>query len=168
MKNNYEKYPSWIIVTTNLFSLVVYVIGFYIILKLGLIYSILYLFFCLVLEFKLIYGHCTQCYYWGKFCGFGKGKISSLLFKKGDISKFCFKEMTWKDMILDFLVVLIPFFIGFILLIINFDWLLLIILILLILLTIFGNSSIRGLIVCKQCKQRELGCPADKLFSKKN
>jgi len=36
----------------------------------------------------------------------------------------------------------------------------------LILLTSAGNSYIRGSLACKYCQQRELGCPAEKLFNK--
>lgn len=31
---------------------------------------------------------CTNCYYYGKLCHTGWGKLAALIFKKGDISKF--------------------------------------------------------------------------------
>jgi F0F1-type ATP synthase membrane subunit c/vacuolar-type H+-ATPase subunit K len=34
-------------------------------------------------------------------------------------------------------------------------------------LTTIGNGYIRGNLTCKYCKQREIGCPAEQLFSKK-
>ncbi|MCD4817605.1 MAG: hypothetical protein K8S23_02810 [Candidatus Cloacimonetes bacterium] len=71
-----------------------------------------------------------------------------------------------KDMIPDILISLIPVVIGIILLIVNFSLILLFILVLLILLTTIGNGFIRGTLVCKYCKQKELGCPADKIFNK--
>lgn len=163
----FENFPRSIILISNLVSLSTYALGFYIMLQLGLVFSFLYLSYLLYLEYRLISKHCINCYYWGKACGFGKGKLSSLFFKKGDSSKFCSKEFTWKDMIPDILVSLIPIITGIILLIIKFDLILLSALVLIVALTTTGNSYVRGKLTCLHCKQRELGCMADKLFSKK-
>ncbi|MGC9363291.1 MAG: hypothetical protein ACP5FZ_01840 [Fidelibacterota bacterium] len=40
-------------------------------------------------------------------------------------------------------------------------------LIVIILLASTGNSFVRGSLICKYCRQRALGCPAEKLFEKK-
>jgi len=162
----YENYPIGIVILSNFVSLAIYGLGFLIIFRLGLAFSFLYLFYILILEYRLIRNHCTNCFYWGKTCGFGKGRLSSWVFKKGDISKFCIKDMTWRDMIPDILVSLIPLVIGIILLILKFDFILLSALLLLLLLTTIGNNFIRGTLTCRYCKQRELGCPADLLFNK--
>jgi hypothetical protein len=74
--------------------------------------------------------------------------------------------MSWKDMIPDLLVSLVPLIIGIVLMIIKFDFILLFASVILIVLTTSGNGFIRGNLTCKYCKQRELGCPAEKLFSK--
>ena len=139
-----------------------------IIFRLGLVFSFLFLLYIFLFEYRLIRKHCTNCFYWGKTCGFGKGKVSSWFFKKGDVSKFCIKEMTWKDMIPDILLTLIPLVIGIILLILKFDFILLFELLLLILFTTMGNGYIRGRLTCKYCIQKELGCSADRLFNKEN
>lgn len=151
---------------SNLVSISIYGLGFAILFRLGLLFAILYLIYILIFELRLIKNHCTDCYYWGKTCGFGKGKISSWIFKKGDSSRFCSKSMTWKDIIPDMLISLIPIIVGVILLIIKFQYILLVGLLLLFLLTTIGNGYIRGSLTCKYCKQKELGCPADKLFNK--
>jgi len=161
----YENYPVGIVILSNLVSLAIYGIGFLIISGLGLVISLLYFLFILGFEYRLIRYHCTNCFYWGKRCGFGKGRLSSLFFKKGDISKFCEKEMTWRDMIPDILISLVPFVIGIILLILKFDFILLLGLILLLLLTTMGNGYIRGTLTCGYCVQRE-NCPAYLLFNK--
>ena len=161
----YESYPIGIVIQSNFVSLGIYALGLFIVLKLGLVLSLFYLLYILALEYRLIRYHCTTCYYWGKTCGFGKGRLSSLFFKKGDVAKFCAKDMTWRDMIPDILVSLIPVVIGVILLIIQFDIMLLSALVLLLLLTTVGNGYIRGKLTCRFCKQRELGCPADLLFN---
>jgi hypothetical protein len=109
----------------------------------------------------------VNCYYYGKTCAFGKGRISSVFFKKGDANKFCKKQMTWKDIVPDFIVSLIPAIIGVILLIKNFNWALLSLVLILFILTFVGNGIIRSQLACKYCKQREIGCPAEQLFNKK-
>jgi hypothetical protein len=163
---NYENYPVGIVIFSNLVSITIYGLGFVIIAKLGLIFSILYLIFISILEYRLLRQHCTNCYYWGKRCGFGKGRVSSLFFKRGDPSKFCEREISWKEMIPDLLVSVIPVIIGIVLLILEFDFVLLAGILLLILLSTAGNGYIRGTLTCKYCKQREIGCPADNLFNK--
>ena len=162
----YENYPLWIVTLSNLVSILIYISGFMITLRLVWTAAAFYLVFILALEYRLVNKHCVNCYYWGKTCGFGKGRLSSLFFKRGDPSKFCNNKMTWKDMIPDLLVSLIPLIIGIVLLIIEFEWLLIIAVVLLITLTTYGNGFIRGTLTCRFCKQRELGCPADKLFNK--
>jgi hypothetical protein len=129
--------------------------------------SIFYLIYILSLEYRLLSKHCINCYYWGKICGFGKGRLSSLFFKKDDTSKFCSNEFSWKDMIPDLLVSLIPFIAGIVLLIINFNYLILTAIILLTFLTTTGSGFIRGKLTCRYCKQMESGCPAYELFNKK-
>ncbi len=162
----YENYPIRIVIESNVVSFGIYVLGFLITYQLGRIPSIIYLGFIVVLEFRLIRYSCTNCYYWGKTCGFGKGRLSALFFKKGVPLKFCNNVITWKYMIPDLLVSLIPLVVGIILLIMNFEALMLFALILLIALTTAGNGYVRGTLTCRYCKQRELGCPADRLFNK--
>lgn len=162
----YENYPCWIIFISNFVSIAIYFIGALIIARIGLIWLGLYLLYIVWLEIRLMKGSCVNCYYYGKYCAFGKGKISSLFFKKGDHSKFIKDKITWKDMLPDFLVSLIPLLVGVALLILNFNWPLLILIVLLIFLTSFGNGFIRSSLACKYCKQKEIGCSAEQLFNK--
>lgn len=161
-----DNYPARIVILSNLVSLGIYGLGFFVIQKTGWVFAGAYLLYILVFEYRLIRYHCTSCYYWNKICGFGRGKLSSWFFKKGDISKFCMKDMSWKDMIPDFLITLIPLVTGIVMLIIQFDVLLLSAILIIILLTTIGNGYIRGSLTCKYCKQQELGCPADLMFNK--
>ena len=164
--HKFENYPIRIVLVSNLVSLAIYGFGFFIISRLGWSYAFLYILYMLYFEYRLISRHCVNCYYWGKTCGFGKGRLSALIFKKGESSKFCMKAMTWKDLIPDMLITLIPLIIGIVLLILKFSFVLLAALLLLVLLTTFGNGFIRGNLTCKYCKQYELGCPAASLFNK--
>jgi hypothetical protein len=162
----HDNFPLWIVILSNSVSFLIYLSGFMITLSLSWIAAILYLVFILALEFRLLSKHCVNCYYWGKTCGFGKGRLSSLFFKRGDPSKFCEKSFNWKDMIPDLLVSLIPLLIAIVIMIFKFNLVLLFAAIILITLTTIGNGFIRGNLSCKYCKQREIGCPAEQLFSK--
>ncbi|MFC1951998.1 hypothetical protein ACFLYI_03020 [Chloroflexota bacterium] len=162
----YENYPLWIVVLTNIVSFTIYGTGAFVIYKIGWIWPILYIPYIAWLELRLLKRSCVNCNYYGKVCAFGKGKLSSLFFKKGDTNRFKQDKITWKDMIPDIMVSLIPIVAGVILLVIDFNWLILSIVLLLLLLSSLGNGLIRGSLACKYCKQREIGCPAEQLFSR--
>jgi hypothetical protein len=163
----FENYPFSIVLFSNLVSIAIYLIGAFIISKIGIIWLILYLFFIISFEFRLIKWHCINCSYYGKVCAFGKGKISSIFFKKGNLKNFCKKQITWKDIIPDFMISLIPAIVGIIILVKDFDLIFLSLVIILLLLAFAGNGMVRSQLACKYCKQREIGCPAQKLFEKK-
>ena len=162
----YDNFPISMILFPNLVAVLLYLAGLIIMYELSLIAAILYLVYLAGLEYRLLSRHCVNCYYYGKTCGFGKGRISSLFFKKGDPMRFCENSFEWKDMIPDLLVTLVPLVIGIVLIFIKFNILLLISMLILVGLSTMGNAFVRGHITCKFCKQRELGCPAEKLFSK--
>jgi hypothetical protein len=163
----YENYPGCILFVSNFVSIAIYLIGAFIISQIGLIWLVLYLLYIVWLEIRVMKGSCINCYYYGKYCAFGKGKISSFFFKKGNPKAFLKRNITWKDILPDFLASIIPFIAGIILLIFNFNWLLLILIVLLGILTSAGNSFVRGSLACKFCKQRKIGCPAEQLFNKR-
>jgi hypothetical protein len=161
----FENFPVGTVIRSNVVSLAIYGFGFAILYRLGLVYSLLFTGYILFFEFRLIRYHCTRCYYWGKTCGFGKGRVSGWLFKKGDPEAFCNKAMTWKDLIPDMLIILIPLISGIALLIFHFNFILLAEILLLGLLMTSGNGYVRGSLTCKYCKQQE-NCPAFMLFNK--
>lgn len=162
----YENYPIWMVVISNLVSLSIYSIGGFLIYQIGLLWLVLYLLCVLVLEYKLLSKHCVDCYYFGKTCCFGKGRLSGLFFKRGKPMRFIQNEITWKAVVPDFLVSIVPVVIGIVVLMIRFNWLILFLMVLLLALGFFGNAAVRGQLACKYCKQREIGCPAQKLFDK--
>ena len=164
---SFENYPVWIVILSNIFSLSIYVIGTYVLLGFGLLVAALYLLYCIWTEYRLLSTSCVNCYYYGKFCCFGQGKLCSLFFKKGNAKNFNKREITAKDILPDFLVSIFPIIGAIIILIMNFSWNILLSLLILIILTSAGNAFIRGSFACKYCKQRELGCPAEKFFGKK-
>ena len=162
----FENYPCWIVIVSNLVSITSYLIGAYIIYQAGIIWLLFYLLYIFGLEIRLMKSSCVNCYYYGKTCAFNKGKISSLFLKKGSSDKFIKNKITWKDMIPDLLVSIIPIIAGVVMLIFNFNWLILLLIAVLVILASAGNGFVRGSLACKYCKQREIGCPAEQLFNK--
>ena len=162
----YENYPSWIIALSNFVQIALYFIGAFVIYQIGFVWLAVYLLFILSLEIRLMKRSCVNCYYYGKFCAFGRGKLASIFFKRGDSQKFIQDKVTWKDILPDFLVFIIPMVVGCAILVSGFSWLILSAVVLLFLLGFVGNGIIRGSLACKYCKQREVGCPAERLFSK--
>jgi hypothetical protein len=155
-----------VVFVSNLVSVLIYGTGAFILWQSGIICAILYLVFFLVLEFRLVSGYCVDCYYYGKTCAFGKGILSSRFLPKGDPEKFSRMTLTWKDLVPDFLAFMVPVLAGMLLLVQGFSWTILFLVIILLVLGFTGNALVRGKLACRYCKQREIGCPAEKLFGK--
>lgn len=163
----YESYPAWTIALSNIFSLSVYAIGAYVLAGFGLWIPLLYLVYCASAEVNVLRRSCTGCYYYGKLCCFGRGKLCAKLFKKGDADKFAAAEAKPLDLLPDLMIVAIPLIGGVILSVLDFSLTVLVLMIVLLLLSSMGNAFVRGSIACKHCKQRTIGCPAQKLFEKR-
>lgn len=164
--NTYENFPFKTVIISNALSLGIYVSGVLVMAYVSWIFAFLFLIYIVFIEFRVIRFHCINCYYWGRTCGFGKGRLSARFFNKGNPAVFCAKKMTWKDMIPDMLISLIPLVTGIVLLLVDFNVVILAALAVLVFLTTVGNGYVRGSLTCTYCKQRELGCPANDLFNK--
>ncbi|MFC1511668.1 hypothetical protein ACFL5H_00540 [Candidatus Latescibacterota bacterium] len=147
-------------------SVSLYALGVYIISGLGLFAIILYLIYCVSVEISILRRSCIHCTYYGNLCGLGRGKLCALLFRRGNPQWFGERQVSWKDILPDLIMPLIPLAGGIFLLTRQFDWAVACAMVLVILVTIFGNAAVRGSLACKYCKQRELGCPAERLFRK--
>lgn len=165
-KGCFESYPVKTVLVSNLFTFALYGIGAYIMFRAGVIWLALYLVFIAWQEISILRKSCRDCYYYGKVCAFGKGKIACLVVKKGKPEDFGKRQATWKSLVPDLLVALIPVTIAIILMIIDFSWVLTGLLISILLLASIGNAYVRGNLSCKYCAQRKLGCPAERLFDK--
>jgi len=163
----YENFPWHIVLISNSVALLNYVFGSLIMAAAGLIPLVLYLALLIILEIRLLAVSCTKCCYYGKICAFGKGKIAALFFKQGDPSLFISKNVAWYSIIPDMLVLILPLLTGILLLVRDFSLIILVFMLLQIALSTFGNGYVRTTHACRYCKQRVLGCPAEKLFSKK-
>jgi hypothetical protein len=165
----YENFPLWIPLLSCTLSLSIYALGAVILSQLAMLFVVLYLMFCLWLELRILRESCVNCYYYDKTCGLGRGKLCALFFKKGNPEEFAKKQISWKDLIPDFMVLIFPLIGGIIVLIRDFSWLVLALMVILALLWLGGNALIRGSLACKYCKQKELtGCPAEQLFNKQS
>jgi hypothetical protein len=162
----HENYPFWIVMLSSIVSLAIYAAGAFVIYKISWPWLILYILYIRWLEIKLLRKSCVNCYYYGKVCAFGKGKLVCLFFKKGDTNRFSQGKITWKNIVPDLMVSLIPMVAGIVLLVIDFNWVLLAMVLVLLLLTSMGNGLIRGSLACKYCRQREIGCLAEQLFKR--
>lgn len=163
----YENFPIGIPLFAIVLTYFAYLVGAYIIAGFGLIFAFLFLLYCFGIELYVILRSCKDCYYYGKVCGLGKGWVAPWFCKKGDPEKFADRSISFYDLIPDFLVGIIPIVAGIILLVQNFSLIILGLIILLFFLFFSGTALIRGKLVCKFCKQKEIGCPAEKLFNKK-
>jgi hypothetical protein len=162
----YENFPAWIVFISSAVAISIYAVGVYIMTGFGILVSFFYILYCFWVETGVLKKSCVNCYYYGKVCGLGRGKLCSLLFKKGDPQEFIRREISWKDMLPDIMVSLFPLLGGIILLVRDFTWLIVVLMALLVILTFGGNALVRGSFACKYCKQKDLGCPAQKLFNK--
>ena len=162
----FDMFPWRLVAVSNAVSLSIYAIGLSLMAQWGPWWAGLYAAYCLWMEWRLLAGSCRFCYYYGKRCGFGTGRICSMFFTGGTERSLSSKQITWVDMVPDFLVSLVPLGIGIALLIRGFSWLNLLLVVALALLGTIGTGFVRSQIACRHCKQREIGCPAEQLFGK--
>ena len=79
----YDEFPLSSVLFCIAVNISIYLVGAYLIAPLGKIFVALYLLYCLWMEIRVLTKSCRDCYYYGRLCAFGRGKICSLLFKKG-------------------------------------------------------------------------------------
>jgi hypothetical protein len=164
--SSFENFPWWMVLICNLVGLTIYGIGLFLMFRLGILWGVLYAVYCLWMEWRVLSGSCRACYYYGRRCGFGKGRLCSWFFPRKEEPGFAIKPISWRTVVPDFLVSIIPLVAGIIVLTRGFSWLVLILMAMLVCMGSAGTGYIRGQIACKYCRQRELGCPAEQLFNK--
>lgn len=85
---HYEKYPIWWILGHNIVFILYFALGPILLSPVRIsgfpFLSVIYaLFLITMLVFVLRKHLCTNCYYYGKWCSTGWGKLAALFFKKG-------------------------------------------------------------------------------------
>jgi hypothetical protein len=166
-QTTYDSFPWLLVVICNGVGISIWVAGAYLTYALTPSLAVGYAIYCIWIEWRILSASCRRCYYYGKRCGFGKGLVCSRVLPRLPVEEFADRQVTWRDIAPDFLVSLIPLGAGVILLVRGFSWFVVSLMILIILLSSVGSGLVRGRIACKYCKQREIGCPAEKLFGRK-
>lgn len=162
----YECYPASKVFIFNLVTLSVYGVGLYLMYLVWKWSAALFLIYILIIEYSLYKEGCRYCYYYGKRCVAGRGKIVPFFFKKGDSKKFCEKTISFKDFIPHLLIVFVPVLGGIYLMIMDFSWLILGLTLWPLIVNFVGNPIIYGNIACPHCKQGAKCCPACEYFMK--
>ena len=163
----FEGYPCSTVFISNFVNLMVCVVGVYLVWQLGALWGVLFIVFLLGNEF-FIYKHgCSCCYYYGKRCAFGRGKVARFFVKKDDPKKFCQRNVTWLNLLPVIVASLVPVIVGVILLIWDFRLFILILTLVPLLNWFVFNPLIFGRLGCLHCKQGRICCPANDFFSKK-
>jgi len=161
----FESFPLWMVIFCSFVSVAIGAIGAAILAGLTIWLAIPYLIYWLWMETRILRRSCVNCAYYGSVCGFGKGKVCALLFKKGHAQKFAKDSISWLDVLPDLLVFIFPLIGGVVTLVRSFSWPVVSLLGVLILLASAGNGIVRGAFACRYCRQREIGCPAVEFFA---
>ncbi len=160
----YENFPLPLAVLSVLVTVSVYALGAYVLSGTTPLTAGLYIASCAWLEVSVLKESCVHCYYYGRVCGLGKGKLCSLLFSRGDPRSFVQRQICWKDRAPELFVILFPALGGAYLLAAHFSWSTLGAMAALLLLSLGGKATVRRSYACRYCKQKELGCPALAIF----
>lgn len=163
-EEGFEKYPAWIVFVTNLVNLSVYATALYLVYAVRPIFTLPFFIYIIYLEWSVYVKGCANCYYYGRLCAFGRGKIAGLFVDKGDSKKFTEKTFSLKDLIPSLMLNIIPLVAGVWLLLQGFSWLIAGIMAWPLAVMFLGNPVLYGKMVCPNCKQRSIGCPACKFF----
>ena len=151
-----ENYPVHIIIIHWIILLLAFALGIYILHGLHYVLAIIYIVYSLTaLTLILPLSRCVSCFYYGKLCNTGWGKIAAYLFKKGDESKYVdyynyaiFLHLLWLG----------PLFVALLQLVRKREILALSIFVI-YLFILFVEKIILKKLGCKRCHLREF-CPA--------
>jgi len=154
-----EGFSLYRVIGQNIFFIVYFTIG-----AIGLwpiqmygtpLISIAYILFLIVMILFVLRKHlCTKCYYYGKLCSTGWGKLSAWIFEKNSGNyRFGVKlaTVTWT------LAMLIPITGMVLIMVVDFSYSVMIILAVFIVLTFLNFFTHRD--ACKKCKMKFI-CPA--------
>ncbi len=159
-----EEYPLSVVVKENTAIALWLILGTLIISQVSCIIGSLYLIcalsMILVVMRKLL---CTHCYYYGKVCHVGWGKLAALLFPKGEITQFSTCKGQKAAPIFFAALALIPVIFSLISLIIKFKFYKLPLIAVLIGTIIYSSVFARKK-SCMQCKMKTI-CPGSASFA---
>ena len=162
--STYERYPIWIVIVSTALDLAICVLSAVLLARVHLVLAAAYLLGWGWSQTRALRESCVHCAYYGEVCAFGRGLLCAMLLPPGEPSEFAAREITWRDLLPDLALTIVPILGGIIGLVMAFRLWALVALLLLVGLLMIGNGVVRGKLACAHCKQRELGCPAQKLI----
>ena len=165
---SWDRFPRWSPAVANLPALLVAGIGAYLLARITVWLVIPYLAYMTWVEMRILWSSCRECVYYGGGCAFGKGRIAALFLKQGDPHRFANRQIRWIHLLPDFVLFPLPVAAGVALLSRQFSWTTLILTVVLAVVSLAGTALVRGSLACRYCKQRTIGCPAERLFSGKS
>jgi len=155
----YEECPVWIAALSVGMTLLTYALGAYILAGLAVWLIAPYLLYGLWTEWRVVRSSCVNCYYYGKRCGLGRGRLCARLFPQGDPAAFGDHDFSWVQMVAYSLTALAPMAAGVAVAIRDKTWAPIILVVIMAVVYFVGNGIVRGRFGCKYCMQGRLGCP---------
>jgi hypothetical protein len=117
----------------------------------------------IVLNFVMLFVcmryRCKYCYYYGKRCYMGLGKLAKV-FKKGNAKEFSKTKNLVPALVFMMITIFSPIIAGIIALIVSFSWLVVVLLVAYLFIAIIPNFFLKKSLCCDRCIQGKLGCPA--------
>ncbi len=154
-----ENYPIKIVCVSASLTILSYALGSIILYVLHPLLGIIFLLLAIstiIISMKL---RCTHCYYLGKYCNIGLGKLAAIFFKKGESSEFKNPTKVIITAIFSFGTMVLPIVAGIMLILLDFSILNIGLFLGYILFGILPNFFLRGNF-CDKCIQGQLGCPS--------
>lgn len=154
-----ESFPAITIVLGTMITITSVFLGAAVIFFFDLVFSMVYVGLYVVMTILNVRFRCNFCYYCGKRCPSGMGK----LVKKEYLSRYNreFNNPVNYGLVgvFSFAMMILPIVIGIIALFLNFVIIQLVVLIFYCIVSFVPNAFLKG-DRCKKCKQGKLGCPA--------
>lgn len=155
----YEEFPTTIIVLRTLFEILVYGVGAVILARFSIWIGIYYVAYCALMAGLVIAVRCKYCYYYGKSCPSGSGRIAPYLVEKGLHEKF---STHGRYMVPAVLTWVLPVFGGITLVVQHFSWIAVGLLLLFVVLRFYVSEKISIKYGCVHCMQKD-DCPTYQL-----
>ncbi len=151
-----DTYPQWVIFFRWIVLTIAFALGIYILSDVSPILGIAYV-ICGLLALTLVLplSRCVSCYYFGKLCNTGWGKVAAYLYAKGDESQY--QERYNYSILLHFLW-MVPLLISFFQLTRKMEFRYAVFFLAYVLVLWIEKVVLKKL-ACKRCHQREF-CPA--------
>jgi hypothetical protein len=156
--DGFFEFPLSMVIIENLFMLLWIVVGAYICWEFVPLYGFSYLGFGLSMVYYVMrILVCRNCYYYGKMCHTGWGKLSKLYCKKGDVEQF---GKGFNGLVIPLFygsMALLPLILGIISLYKNFSIFKIVVLIIFLFIVVMSSFILRKK-GCAKCKMRNI-CP---------